>query len=207
MERWSLIAGLVVVVGLFVESGPELAHSLVHLEWPSREVIGNLVVVLGVAGEVLFSWRAVRAARQAELQAEHQIAELNAAVAAANERAANAFDRATNAEKETAEANERTEMVRARLAETEKLVVKLRMAQEPRARHFNFRKFAGFLEGKPKGTVKIFCRVEDEEAAEFGELIRNTLLATRWTVDGLRFCCRVAFLHCKHLEPRRRGLQ
>lgn len=98
MERWSLIAGLVVVVGLLVESGPELAHSLIHLEWPARGVIGNLVVVLGVAGEVLFSWRAVRAARQAELQAEHQIAELNAAVATANERAA-------SAEKAAAQAN------------------------------------------------------------------------------------------------------
>ncbi len=70
------------------------------------------------------------------------------------------------------------------LAETEALVVKLRLAQEPRARNFNFRKFASFLEGKPKGIVKIFCRVEDEEAAEFGELIRNTLLASRWTADG-----------------------
>jgi hypothetical protein len=98
MERWSLLAGLIVVVGLLIESGPELAHSLIYLEWPSRGVIGNLVVVLGVAGEVLFSWRAVRAARQAELQAEHQIAELNAAVSAANERAA-------NAEKAAAEAN------------------------------------------------------------------------------------------------------
>src|SRR5271154_1699815 len=90
MERWGLVAGLVVVVGLLVESGPELAHSVLHRECPSRGVIGNLVVVLGVAGEVLFSWRAVRAAREAELQAEHQIAELNSAVATANERAANA---------------------------------------------------------------------------------------------------------------------
>jgi hypothetical protein len=105
MERWGLVAGLVVVGGLLVESGPELAHSVTHREWPSRGVIGNLVVALGVAGEVLFSWRAVRAARQAELQAEQHIAELNSAVAEANERAA-------NAEKATAEAN----LARARLA-------------------------------------------------------------------------------------------
>lgn len=97
-ERWGLGAGLVVVIGLLIESGPDLAHSIIRHEWPSRATIGNLIVVLGVGGEVIFSWRAVRAAREAELDAARDIA-------ATNERAARALDRAAKAEKDAAEAN------------------------------------------------------------------------------------------------------
>ena len=83
-ERWALGAGLVVVIGLLIESGPELAHSIVMHEWPSRATSGNLIVVLGVAGEVIFSWRAVRSAREAELESEQIVAELQARTAEAN---------------------------------------------------------------------------------------------------------------------------
>lgn len=73
-EQLALLAGIIVVVGLLIESGPELAHSIIFWELPSRAILGSLVVTLGVAGEVLFSWRALQAARQAELDAEERIA-------------------------------------------------------------------------------------------------------------------------------------
>jgi hypothetical protein len=90
-ERWALTAGLVVVIGLLIESGPELVHSIICREWPAHTTSGNLIVVLGVAGEVIFSWRAVRAARRAELEAERNIVEIR--------------ERTANAEKDAAEAN------------------------------------------------------------------------------------------------------
>ncbi len=74
-ERWALFAGLIVVIGLLVESGPELARAIITLTWPPRVDIGNVVVTLGVAGEVLFSWGALLAARKAEIAAEERIAE------------------------------------------------------------------------------------------------------------------------------------
>ena len=83
-ERLALGAGLIVVIGLLVESGPELAHSLINWVSPGRAVIGNLVVALGVAFEVLFSWRTLLAARRVELEANQRIAEALRAAAEAN---------------------------------------------------------------------------------------------------------------------------
>ena len=83
-ERLALGAGLVVVIGLLIESGPELAHSIIHWVSPSRAVIGNLVVTLGVALEVLFSWRTLLTARRVELEANERIPEARRTAAEAN---------------------------------------------------------------------------------------------------------------------------
>jgi hypothetical protein len=166
MERWSLRAGLVVVIGLLVESGPELAHSLIYLEWPSLGVVGNVVVVLGVAGEVLFSWRAVRAARKAELEAEQTVVTLQARIAEADERTA-------NLRIAVADALERQ-------ATAEQLLADLRLDQGPRAAIFDKLKFAGALDLGPKSAVEIMYPTEDAEAWALAKAMTTSFMLAHW---------------------------
>lgn len=168
-ERWALGAGLVVTIGLLIESGPELAHSVVCHVWPSRGTIGNLIVVLGVAGEVLFSWRAVRAAREAELEAEHTVADLEARTAEANERTANLQLEIANA--------------RERQAEAERLLADLRLDRVPRSASFMPRTFAGVLESAPKGSVEIMYPRHDEEAHELAKNILLCFAIAEWKLS------------------------
>jgi hypothetical protein len=77
-EHLALWAGLIVFVGLLVESGPELSHSIITLECPPRGVLGSFLVAIGVFAEVLFSWRAVNEARKADLESEQRVVELGA---------------------------------------------------------------------------------------------------------------------------------
>jgi hypothetical protein len=185
--RWNLFFSATVGVGLTIEFVPDAASFLgvfshtvfmvLHTHSGPLHEFGGFVVVVGIVAEVFIA----RRDRHIETDLRD---ESNSEIGILHGRAATAEREAAEARRETAEANGRTEAVRLCLAETDKMVITLRMAQEPRARSFNFRKFAGFLEGKPKTTVKIFCRIEDEEAAEFGELIRNTLLASHWSVEG-----------------------
>jgi hypothetical protein len=77
LEKLAVRAALVVVVGLLVESGPDLARAIRKGVLPSREVQGNVLVTLAVAAEALLGWRALIAARKAEIEAEKRIAEAN----------------------------------------------------------------------------------------------------------------------------------
>src|ERR1700733_8293828 len=98
LEKLSVVAALVVVAGLIIESGPDLARAIAKGVLPSREVQGNVLVTLAVAAEAILGWRALTAARKAEIDAEERIAAAERASAEANERAA-------SAERAAAEAN------------------------------------------------------------------------------------------------------
>ena len=90
-EKFALGAGLIVVLGLLLESGPEIAKSILDLTWPKREICGGVLVTIGVGFEVFFSWQALNLARKAEFEAELLISQAN--------------ERAAQAEKLAAEAN------------------------------------------------------------------------------------------------------
>lgn len=83
LEIASAIAGLVVVLGLAIESGPELWQAFRTWTWPTRAAIGGTVITLGVFAEVAIGIFLARSAKAAKLEA-------NAAIAEANERAAKA---------------------------------------------------------------------------------------------------------------------
>src|ERR1022692_4686858 len=53
LELGLTLAGLTVVSGLLVESGPELWDALVSQSWPARGVTGGVVVTIGVLAEVI----------------------------------------------------------------------------------------------------------------------------------------------------------
>ncbi|HTX38655.1 MAG TPA: hypothetical protein VME43_26700 [Bryobacteraceae bacterium] len=98
LEVATFFCGLLVVIGLLTESGPEAWTAIIKHIWPHREVTGNALVTIGVFGEVAIGLFIARAAKREHLHAEAQIA-------AITERAAKAEERAANAEKDAAEAN------------------------------------------------------------------------------------------------------
>ena len=85
------LSGFVVVVGLMIESGPELLHSLECHVWPRRDVTGSALVTVGVFLEVALAIFIERSATRAALESEVTIAE--------------ARERAAHAEQAAAEAN------------------------------------------------------------------------------------------------------
>lgn len=70
-------AGLIVVLGLLTESGPETLASIKSGHWPMRQLIGSALVTIGVFLEVTLAIVVERSARRGELEAEERIAELN----------------------------------------------------------------------------------------------------------------------------------
>jgi hypothetical protein len=86
LEVATFFAGLLVVIGLLMESGPEAWTAMINRMWPHREVTGNALVTIGVFAEVAIGLFIARSAKRAQLLAEAQIAELNAETTAARER-------------------------------------------------------------------------------------------------------------------------
>ncbi len=80
----AVIAAVAVIVGLLIESGPELGRAAVKGVLPSREVQGNVLVTLGVAAETFLGWRALKWARKAEVDAEDRVATAEKLAAEAN---------------------------------------------------------------------------------------------------------------------------
>jgi hypothetical protein len=91
LEVATFFAGLLVVIGLLMESGPEAWTAIITRIWPHREVTGNALVIMGVFSEVAIGLFIARSAKRAQLQAESEIAETK--------------DRAAQAEKAAAESN------------------------------------------------------------------------------------------------------
>ena len=91
LELGLTLAGLTVVSGLLVESGPELWDALVSQSWPARGVTGGVVVTIGVLAEVIIGVLIAQEARRKEREANLEIAASN--------------DRASKAEQAAAEAN------------------------------------------------------------------------------------------------------
>lgn len=98
LEVATFFAGLLVVTGLLMESGPEAWVAIIKRVWPHREITGNVLVTIGVFAEVAIGLFIARSAKRAQLQAEAQIAEVT-------ERASKAEERAALAEQAAAEAN------------------------------------------------------------------------------------------------------
>jgi hypothetical protein len=98
LEVATFFAGLLVVIGLLMESGPEAWTAIMQRLWPHREVTGNALVTIGVFAEVAIGLFIARSAKRAQVLAEAQIAEVT-------ERASKAEERAALAEKAAAEAN------------------------------------------------------------------------------------------------------
>jgi hypothetical protein len=91
LERGLILAGGMVVVGLLMESGPEMAIALQKHHFPNRGVLGGALVTMGVFAEVVLGILIT--------QKSHRVQDLaDASIAKANERA-------VQAAKETAEAN------------------------------------------------------------------------------------------------------
>lgn len=97
-QFWSEIFGWAVGGGLIVEYWDEIIDCFVNWHWPSRSLVGGMLVTAGVFGEVLFSRLVLTTSDELQEHADSDVAQ-------ANERAAQAFERAADAEKVAAEAN------------------------------------------------------------------------------------------------------
>ena len=90
LEVITTLAGLIVVLGLLIESGPELRQAVETQIWPAREVLGGAVITVGVFAEVALGIFIARSAKRAELKASIAIAEADERAAKAEQAAAEA---------------------------------------------------------------------------------------------------------------------
>ena len=66
LEVGTFFAGLLVVFGLYLESGADWANALANRRWPGRPIEGTALVALGVFAEVaigIFIARSAKASR------------------------------------------------------------------------------------------------------------------------------------------------
>jgi hypothetical protein len=83
--EWAVAgAGVLVVVGLLMECGPEIKAAIIARRLPSRDIIGNLIVTVGVAFEVLFSFLIARYAGRLQVLANAEIAVAQERIASLN---------------------------------------------------------------------------------------------------------------------------
>jgi hypothetical protein len=89
--QWGLeVAGGIVLIGLLVEYGPELADAVTNWRAPPRDAIGGLLIALGVAGEVVLGIFIARSAKRVQTLADSTIAKTLERAAAAEKTAAEA---------------------------------------------------------------------------------------------------------------------
>lgn len=74
-----IAAGAMVVGGLLLEEWHELNSAYHERRLPSRETVGNILVTLGVAGEVIVAAVIARLSRNSDKLANREIAEINSA--------------------------------------------------------------------------------------------------------------------------------
>lgn len=185
LERWLVFSGAVVFVGVFVEIIAKVLRAQID-----DEVIGGGLVMAGVAAEVTIARIiSVKADRIREI-ADSDITRSSAQAAIANERAAGANERAAQANERAAKAEQRTAELevdiahsRERQMETDQLLSRMRLEQAERATVFDVRRFAGFLESRPKGTADILYQPEDAEAEEFAERLEIGMVTGHWTIS------------------------
>src|SRR4051812_13375972 len=90
LERFTTLAGLLVVLGVWMESGRELSWAIISRTWPRQEAVGGALVAIGVFAEVAIGLFIARSAKRAELKAKKEIAEANDRAALAEKLAADA---------------------------------------------------------------------------------------------------------------------
>lgn len=166
LEVATFFAGLLVVIGLLMESGPEAWTAIIKRLWPHREVTGNVLVTIGVFAEVAIGLFIARSAKRAQLQAEAQIAEVT-------ERASRAEERAALAEQAAAEAN----LARIRLAQ--RIVRRNIPSGQIDAIAERLTQFAG-------QRIVICCFPFNLESATFANRVRSLLLQARWVAEERR---------------------
>jgi hypothetical protein len=155
LERFITLAGLLVVLGVWMESGRELSQAIMSRTWPRQEAVGGALVVIGVFAEVAIGLFIARSAKQAELRANEEIAESR--------------DRVAKAEQATAEAN----LARVRL---ERWVARRDISDEERnAIAAKLSRFAG-------QRIIIGAFPVAHEPIVFAGLISSTLSQAGWKV-------------------------
>lgn len=84
LEVASIFAGLLVVLGLLMESGPEVWQNIMNRVWPQRGLVGGALVTLGVFAEVAIGVFIARAGKRAQSEAGERIALAEKTTAEAN---------------------------------------------------------------------------------------------------------------------------
>lgn len=183
LELALVIAGGIVVIGLIVEDGPELGHSLLTRTRPSRTALGDLLVTVGVFAEVLLAFVIARIARQFDAYAEADTARALERGAKAEETAALANERASHLE--SANIALRTELETAK-AESAKAQLQLRQYIDHKAgpRRLNRDKFLELLRPAPPAKAIVYFKPEDVEAYQFAVSICRNLRTAGWEVLG-----------------------
>jgi hypothetical protein len=187
-------AGIAVFIGLIVEDGPELWHSLITRTWPSRAALGDLLVTVGVFCEVLIAFVIARIARRIDAYGEADTATALERAAHADERAAEA-NRLTEQErlarvKLEAELRNQVEDERIARFEMEESLLRQREAinrkfQRTGNRTLDPVAFHAALKGKPTAQVLVLARMDDGESHNFGWQIWYALnrLGTGWSAE------------------------
>jgi hypothetical protein len=152
LELGLTLAGLTVVSGLLVESGPELWDALVSQSWPARGVTGGVVVTIGVLAEVIIGVLIAQEARRKEREANLEIAASN--------------DRASKAEQAAAEANLASRKLEVMLVD--------RKLSNPIGFIEAMRAFSG--------TSVMFIVADDMESMRLCSRLENDLRSAGWTI-------------------------
>jgi len=179
LERFITLAGLLVVLGVWMESGRELSWAIVNRTWPSQEAVGGALVVIGVFAEVAIGLFIAYESKRAELKANEEISQANDRAAQANRVAAESLERAAKAEQAAAEANLARVQMEGRLV---RLTINRHLTDEEiEALQERLKPFAG------QPFVVTFARTDDAATIEplfFSSQLREVLERAGWVWAG-----------------------
>jgi hypothetical protein len=85
MEIGMVFAGMLVVVGLFLESWPEIKLAINERRFPNLTVTGGFIVTVGVLAEVVLGIFITQRANRAQSEANERVAKAEQAAAEANQ--------------------------------------------------------------------------------------------------------------------------
>jgi hypothetical protein len=165
LERFITFAGLLVFLGVWMESGRELSWAIVNRTWPSQEAVGGALVVIGVFAEVAIGLFIAYESKRAELKANEEISQAN--------------DRAAQAEQAAAEANLARVQMEGRLV---RLTINRHLTDEEiEALQERLKPFAG------QPFVVTFAPTDDAATIEplfFSSQLREVLERAGWVWAG-----------------------
>jgi hypothetical protein len=190
LEVAIFFAGLVVVFGLYLESGADWAKAAKSHVWPARPVTGTALVALGVFAEVAIGLFIARSAKRAQLEAEERISLAERATAEANERTANLHVEVDNAQERIAELQERT-------AKAEKDAAEANLARVRLEKKFKVRTIADVAYSDLQEALGSYIGTRiDVFAFGYSQLSEVMPFAFELTT-----ACRRAGCNCKLWEP------
>ena len=183
LELALVVAGGIVIIGLIVEDGPELWHSLLTLTRPSRAALGDLLVTVGVFSEVLIAFVIARIAGRINAYAEADTAKALERAAKAEGTAALANEKASKLESSNITLHTDLEGAKTESAKAE-LQLRQYIDKKSGPRRINRERFLEMLKGKPTGMVTIWYKPEDAEAFLFANQIFSLLEEAGWNSVG-----------------------